>query len=220
MAQPEIINQEHRRLLEKWLYEGLTDEEAEQLPPDMLERAREWLVRTIDESRRLPGIPGDVAKRQLLEGIERRRKAQRCILVRPAMPSDLEAILDLDEVTARDPQRASDVRDWVEGGSTIVAAEGERLLGYAVLDHLFFGRSFIRMVYVAALSRRRGVGRTLVQAAEAQATTPRIFTSTNASNAAMQALLGSLGYTRCGEVHGLDDGDPEVFYFRDINTSR
>lgn len=68
---------EHKRLLEKWLYEGLTDEETERLPPELLERAREWLRSTIEEARRSADergwIPGDVAKRQLLEGIERRR---------------------------------------------------------------------------------------------------------------------------------------------------
>lgn len=219
MAQPEI-REEHRRLLEKWLYEGLTDQEAERLPPELLERARSWLRDMIEEAKGAPAIPGDVAMRQLADNIERRRKAGPCILVRQARPSEFEAILDLDEVTARDPQRASDIRGWVDGGSTIVAEEHERLLGYAVLDHSFFGRAFLRMVNVASSSRRRGVGRALVRAAEARASTPRIFTSTNASNTAMQSLLTSLGYTRCGEVHGLDEGDPEVFYFRDLNTSR
>lgn len=140
--------------------------------------------------------------------------------VRQGIPGDLQAVLDLDEFAARDPQRVSDLRAWLDDGLMMIAEQGGRLLGYAVCDRSFFGRSFIRMVYVAALSRRRGVGRALVRAAEARATTPRIFTSTNASNAAMQALLGSLGYTRCGEVHGLDEGDPELFYFRDLNTSR
>lgn len=140
--------------------------------------------------------------------------------VRQGIPADVQAVLDLDEVAARDPQRMSDLKFWIDGGSVIVAAKEGRLLGYAVLDRSFFGRSFIRMVYVAASSRRLGVGRALVQTAEVQAARPRIFTSTNASNTAMQALLAGLGYTRCGEVHGLDEGDPEVFYFRDLNTSQ
>lgn len=101
----------------------------------------------------------------------------------------------------------------------IVAEEEGRLLGYAVCDRSFFGRPFIRMVYVAAPSRRRGIGRALTQAVEVPASARRIFTSTNASNTPMQSLLTSLGYTRCGEVHGLDEGDPEVFYYRDLKPS-
>src|SRR5690606_12684405 len=129
---------------------------------------------------------------------------------------DLNGVLNLDGVALQDPQRRADVRGWIDGGSMTVAAEGERLLAYAALDHSFFARAFTRMVYVAPSARRRGLGRALGRAAEARATTARIFTSTNASNAAMQSLLASLGYTRCGEIHGLDEGDPEVFYFKDI----
>ena len=217
MAQPEIARPEHRRLLEKWLYEGLTDEEARGLPPELLEQAREWLRRTIEEAKRSPAIPGDVAMRQLADNIERRRKAELCVM-RQATPTELEAISALDEVAAVAPRRASDIRGWIDNGAMIIAEDRGRLLGYAVCDRSFFGRSFLRMLYVAAGSRRRGVGRALVRAAEALASTPRVFASTNASNAAMHALLESLGYIRCGEVRGLDEGDPEVFYFRDVGA--
>lgn len=68
---------EHKRLLEKWLYEGLTDEETERLPPELLERARKGLRRLFDEGKRSGEeqgwIPGDVAMRRLAEQIERRR---------------------------------------------------------------------------------------------------------------------------------------------------
>lgn len=67
---------EHKRLLEKWLYEGLTDEETERLPPELLERARRGLTRMIDEARAEPGIPRDEAIRQLREGMNRRRAAR------------------------------------------------------------------------------------------------------------------------------------------------
>src|SRR5690606_12967662 len=58
---------EHKRLLEKWLYEGLTDEETERLPPELLERARKGLRRLFDEGKRSGDehgwIPGDEAMR-------------------------------------------------------------------------------------------------------------------------------------------------------------
>ena len=31
---------EHRRLLEKWIYDGLSEKEAEQIPAELMERAR------------------------------------------------------------------------------------------------------------------------------------------------------------------------------------
>ncbi len=40
----------------------------------------------------------------------------------------------------------------------------------------------------------------------------KLFTSTNASNIAMQRLLVASGFIDSGIVHGLDDGDPELIY--------
>ena len=39
---------EHRRLLEKWIYTGLTDDEAEQLPTEVKERARQHFQGLVD----------------------------------------------------------------------------------------------------------------------------------------------------------------------------
>ncbi len=42
----------------------------------------------------------------------------------------------------------------------------------------------------------------------------KLFTSTNLSNLPMQALLAKLGYTLSGVIHNLDEGDPELVYFK------
>lgn len=39
---------EHVRLVEKWLYEGLSPEEEGQLPPELLARAREHIRHLVD----------------------------------------------------------------------------------------------------------------------------------------------------------------------------
>ena len=41
---------EHRRLLEKWIYTGLTEDEAEQLPVELKERARQHFQGLVDTS--------------------------------------------------------------------------------------------------------------------------------------------------------------------------
>jgi hypothetical protein len=53
--------------------------------------------------------------------------------------------------------------------------------------------------------------RTLVDAG-----TSRVFTSTNQSNEAMQALLMSGGWVLSGILVGLDEGDPERVFFHDV----
>ncbi len=53
---------EHRRLLEKWIYEGLTAEEEEQLPEELKDRARVLFEGLVDEALR------DVKKGRVVDG--------------------------------------------------------------------------------------------------------------------------------------------------------
>jgi GNAT superfamily N-acetyltransferase len=68
------------------------------------------------------------------------------------------------------------------------------------------------MLMVAESARGHGVGERLLRAAAASCRTAKLFTSTNLSNHPMQLLLQRVGWRPVGMVHGLDDGDPEVFY--------
>ena len=43
-------------------------------------------------------------------------------------------------------------------------------------------------------------------------TTPKLFTSANVSNRPIHRSLLTAGRQPAGPVHGLDDGDPELFY--------
>ena len=43
---------EHRRLLEKWLYQDLTPEELASLPPELVQRARERFSALVDQGLR------------------------------------------------------------------------------------------------------------------------------------------------------------------------
>ncbi|WP_406163621.1 MULTISPECIES: GNAT family N-acetyltransferase [unclassified Streptomyces] len=65
---------------------------------------------------------------------------------------------------------------------------------------------------VASSARSRGVGHRLLDAVAASCTTPKLFTSTNVSNQPMQRLLQRVGWSPVGLLHGLDEGDPELFY--------
>ncbi|MEQ8739410.1 MAG: GNAT family N-acetyltransferase [Hoeflea sp. D1-CHI-28] len=86
-----------------------------------------------------------------------------------------------------------------------------RIVGFCCLDdRYFFEKVFISLLIVDAGARRRGVGRELLEAAAVEH--PEIWTSTNRSNMAMRGLLRKTGWTFCGELAGLDAGDPEMFY--------
>jgi ribosomal protein S18 acetylase RimI-like enzyme len=83
----------------------------------------------------------------------------------------------------------------------------------------FFGRDFVKLLVVSTAHRRSGIGSALLEAAVATATTETIFASTNESNAAMQALFEREGWTLSGVLMGIDEGDPELVFYRTTDSA-
>ena len=67
---------EHRRLLEKWIYEGLTPEEEERLPQELRDRTSAYFQGLIDDAmedvRAGRVVDGPVAMKRLRERLETR----------------------------------------------------------------------------------------------------------------------------------------------------
>ena len=76
--------------------------------------------------------------------------------------------------------------------------------------------SEVPLVYIAPEYRRRGVAGQLIEFIENLCQRPKLFSSTNLSNAPMHALFARLGYSACGTVTALDENDPEVFYVKRV----
>ena len=126
---------------------------------------------------------------------------------------------DVADIAAIDPGRLGspdEIRALVLGQASLIAVEGSVIAGFLVLrpGH-FYKRDFVDLLYVAPRSRRHGVGRALMRAALRNASTPRVFVSTNESNRPMRELLRTEGWTPSGVLIGRDDGDPEHVFFHD-----
>lgn len=134
------------------------------------------------------------------------------IEIRPAAITDIEALVALDSVAAREPRRGGHIGWWVEQGFAVVAADAGQPVGYGVMRDIFFMEPFIELVMVAASHRRRGVGRALVRHLTEQAGA-KVWISTNQSNRPMQALIAAEGFAYAGVIEGIDIGDPELFYY-------
>jgi GNAT superfamily N-acetyltransferase len=125
----------------------------------------------------------------------------------------LEQCLGFDHVArGGDLERRKELSQAEVYGRMRVALAVGRAVGYSVMAPWFLGAPFVALVYVDESERGRGIGGRLVADCEERFGTSRGFTSTNLTNAPMQRLLEHRGWIPCGMLHGLDDGDPEIFY--------
>ena len=133
--------------------------------------------------------------------------------IRTATPSDVPGLV---AILAQTPwEKSAFIKAAVINYEVAVIDEGAGPVAFVAWNREFFGRPFVWLVAVAGRARRQGLASLLFAHVEAACRGSRVYTSTNATNAAMHALLFKLGYMRRGELD-LDPGDPEIFYAKDV----
>ena len=138
--------------------------------------------------------------------------------LRAAQAEDISAIAAIDP---HSPGRPGEIQALIRQQASLVAVEHGQIVGFlAVRPGHFYQRDFIDLLFVAPRSRRQGVGRALMRAALQNASTTRMFVSTNESNTPMRELLRSEGWSPSGVLTGLDEGDPEHLFFHDGPTAQ
>jgi len=147
------------------------------------------------------------------------------VTVRPARPEDIPAVAAIynEGIAGRQatfetrPREPEEVAAWLqEDGTLLVAAEGERVLGWARMtpysDRCVYAGVGEYAAYVAAAARGRGVGRQLLDALcrEAEASgRHKLIGRMFAANAASRALARAAGFREIGleRRHGRLDGE-------------
>ena len=135
------------------------------------------------------------------------------MIVERATEDNLADMIAVDAAHAQ-PPRAEYLTEAVRKRQCHLAREGWNVLGFAVLTQAFFAQYFIELLIVHPDQRRKGVATALMQHIERIVPTEKLFTSTNQSNAPMRALCESRGFVQSGWIDNLDDGDPEIVYFK------
>ncbi len=138
------------------------------------------------------------------------------LVLRRARESDLPGLLVCDAYAQVHESRRDELLRWVEQQSCFIALVSGELVGFFVLQYAFFGNGFIPLVCVAESHRRQGVGHFLLAQAERLCTTPKLFTSTNASNSMAQRLFAHAGFVASGTIENLDETDLEFIYFKAV----
>lgn len=129
-------------------------------------------------------------------------------------PKDIQNLIALDKSATTESGRSGQIRDWVAVRQCHMAFREGEPVGFIVYNRAFFHRPFIERVMVAEAFRRQGIGRTLVDHACTVWRREPVWTSTNQSNAPMQALLKGAGFIESGKIDNLDPNDPELVFMR------
>ncbi|MEM9486916.1 MAG: GNAT family N-acetyltransferase [Cyanobacteria bacterium P01_F01_bin.116] len=139
--------------------------------------------------------------------------------LRTATITDATAIVAFDHVAASDPARIRFICDQIKSSACYVAVIGTNVVAYAVLNYKFYDNGWIEMLYVHPRFRHQGIGFALIRHLINECRTPKLFTSTNQSNFPMQRLLATLKFDRSGFIDNLDEGDPELVYFKQLRDN-
>jgi ribosomal protein S18 acetylase RimI-like enzyme len=142
------------------------------------------------------------------------------LYVRTAVAPDFNSILEIDDLANKDKSRSAFISRSITKSECAVCLLEGRVAGYVIFNRDFFDQMFIWLLFVSSDLRRVGVGTLLINYVESKcaADSSKLFTSTNQSNTVMQNLMKKLGFSRTGLVENLDEGDPELFYFKKVKS--
>lgn len=125
--------------------------------------------------------------------------------------AEIDRAIAIDEIVTGSKNRSEYITSVAARGGLSVATQQNEMRAFCCLDHqYFFEKPFISLLIVDPRARRCGLGFSLLSF-NSQGM-QEVWTSTNRSNAPMRALLEKSGWRFCGELDGLDTGDPERFY--------
>jgi ribosomal protein S18 acetylase RimI-like enzyme len=136
------------------------------------------------------------------------------ILVERATEDDYADICAIDTAHMGNDNRGDYLANAVMARHCVIAREVGQALGFGIINNSFFGNPFIELLIVHPAHRRRGVGEAMIRYIEKTCPSPKLFTLTNESNIPMQNLCEKLGFVRSGCIENLDEGDPEIIYFK------
>ncbi|GAB0168122.1 GNAT family N-acetyltransferase [Lysinibacillus sp. CTST325] len=125
-----------------------------------------------------------------------------------------DEICRIDQEVIGDFSRRAYLHTAINEKRCIIQQSGKGIAGFLIFTNDFFDNSFISLVIVKPSERRKGIATALLDFYVEKSTTPKIFSSTNQSNASMHKVFETAGFIKSGFIENLDEGDPEIIYVK------
>ncbi|UYZ24294.1 GNAT family N-acetyltransferase [Mesobacillus jeotgali] len=136
-----------------------------------------------------------------------------------AQITDLDAIVQVDRQVIGNTSRKVFIEKAIKQGRCILVNEDGDVAGFLIYDTHFFECTFISLIIVSPAKRRKGYASQMMNYLVRTSLTEKIFSSTNRSNESMQKVFKANGFIQSGIVENLDEGDPEIIYFKSKSLS-
>jgi GNAT superfamily N-acetyltransferase len=136
------------------------------------------------------------------------------MVIRQPHRADLTAVMAL-AVQVIGPERAGPViRSHVEQHHLLIGDADDQVVGVLAYRTDWFQCTLVSLVAVREDFRRRGVARALYKAVEQMSPSPRLFSSSEETNAAFIRMHTALGFAPSGHIDNLPQGYRELLFYK------
>jgi GNAT superfamily N-acetyltransferase len=138
------------------------------------------------------------------------------IEVRLPRVADAAGCAELAALAIGEERAGAFIRSHMERHHLVVAEADGRIVGFLAYRTDWFQCTFVTLVVVHEDYRRKGIAREFFKSVEVISPTPRLFSSTEETNAASIRMHTALGFTPSGHVDNLPQGTRELLFYRRI----
>jgi len=132
--------------------------------------------------------------------------------IRAAQSSDVQAVMQL--AASLGPRAGPFVRSHLDRHHVLVAELDGEVVGMLAYRTDWFQCTFVTLVSVREDYRKRGVARALYRAVEDMSPSPRLFSSTEETNAVSIQMHTALGFQSSGHIDNLPQGYRELLFYK------
>jgi len=136
--------------------------------------------------------------------------------IRAAQSSDIQAVMQL--AAGLGPRAGPFVRSHLDRHHVLVAELDGEVVGMLAYRTDWFQCTFVTLVSVREDYRKRGVARALYRAVEDMSPSPRLFSSTEETNAVSIQMHTALGFQSSGHIDNLPQGYRELFFYKRLRS--
>ncbi|WP_260858366.1 GNAT family N-acetyltransferase [Fictibacillus phosphorivorans] len=135
--------------------------------------------------------------------------------IQNARETDFHNIIELDKKMIGSDHRKEEIVQAIKEERCLIMYQEDKIVAFLIYHTHFFDCCFISLIMVDPFYQRKGLASSLLTHMSKISPTNKLFSSTNESNESMKKTFIKNQFKKSGFVDNLDEGDPEIIYFKE-----